>query len=317
MTARDLVTDLLGRHYRDQPDDPRADVAVLDAMYHGALDRWSLRQALDELLTGPPADLRDLLREHAGRDLSDAAALAFLERVRLLVFTSYRPPVPLPDDDAVLRDCQDRLLPFGERLAAIEAKWDGDTSGWHCELWAVERTRDGFREHRLRTLTAPGGDIRVFGGAVPRWPEAALAQRIGATLGELFGAPFHFPAPDDPSDAAPSWLDVHHARERGVIIEHAGRTFLARPDPEDTFRDLPGRLIEVFDAAARFHVFYALGQADRPQRTLVVAGREFPGLDDPLWRRVHPPRWDDAELTPELVQTLVAWCLAPDRESEA
>jgi hypothetical protein len=311
VTARDLASELLRRHYRDQPDDHRADVAVLDAMYRGDVDRWSVRQALDELLAHPPAELRALLREHAGRDLGDAAAQAFVERVRMLVFTSYRPSTPLPDDDDVLRDCEARLRSFADRLVAVEARWDGDTSGWSVELWAVERD-GGYREHRLRTLSG-GGDIRVFGGAVPPWPEAAMARRIGPILAGRFAVPFHFPAPDDPDDSAPTWLDGQDARERGVCIEHAGRTFLAREDPEATFYDLPGRMIEVFSDDARFHVYYPLGQADRPERRLIVAGREFPGLDDPPWKRVPTPRWDDAALTPELVRTLVAWCLDPER----
>lgn len=313
MTARDLVTDLLRRHYRDQPDEHRADIAVLDALYHGDVDRWALRQALDELLLAPPAELVALTREHAARDLDDAAALAFLERVRMLVFTSYRPATPLPDESAALADCETRLRSLADRLVAIEARWDGDTSGWSCELWAVERAGDGHREHRLRSLAGPGGDIRLFNGAVPPWPEAALAHRLGTTLAERFAVPFHFPSPDEPNDAAPTWLAIHEARERGVRIDHAGRTFLAREAPHAAFYDLPGRMIEVFSEDARFHVYYPLGQADQDERRLIVAGREFPGFVDPQWKRIATPRWDDHALTPPFVLTLVAWCLAPDR----
>lgn len=315
VTARDRVSELLRRHYRDQPDEHRADVAVLDAMYHGDVDRWSLRQALDELIAGAPGDLRELVREHAGRDLpGDEAVLAFLERVRMLVFTSYRPSIPLPADADVLRACEATARALQDRLVAFEARWDGDTSGWWVELWAVERLPDGHREHRLRSLSGPGGDIRLFHGAVPPWPEAALAHRLGTTLAAQFAVPFHFPAPDDPDDSAPTWLDVQDARDRGVCIDHGGRTFLAREDPEAHFFDVPGRMLEVFSEDCRFHVYYPMGQADRPERRLVIAGREFPGLADPRWKRIATPRWDDdGAPTPAFTRKLVAWCLSPDR----
>lgn len=316
MTARDLLCELLRRHYRDQPDDHRADLAVLDALYHGEVDRWSLRQALDELLERAPADLRELVREHGGRDLpGDAAALAFVERVRMLVFTSYRPATPLPAEADVLAACEARARALGDRLVAFEARWDGDTSGWFAELWAVERREGGYHEHRLRSLSGPGGDMRLFNGAVPPWPEAALAHRIGTALGQRFAVPFHFPAPHEPDDAAPTWVDIQDARERGVCVEVDGRTFLARHDPEAHFHDAPGPMIEVFSEDLRFHVYYPLGQADRPERRLVVAGREFPGLADARWKRVPTPRWDDdGALTPAFTRELVAWCLSRGRD---
>lgn len=97
------------------------------------------------------------------------------------------------------------------RPVAIEALWDGDTTGWMVWLAAVLPDGAGFRSHHLASLR-DGGDFRLFNGQVPPWPEAQLAAAVGVELAERFGVPFHFPSPDHPEDDCPSWTE----RDRGI-----------------------------------------------------------------------------------------------------
>ena len=88
------------------------------------------------------------------------------------------------------------------QLAAIEAKWDGDTDGWFVVLVAVLDAPQGEAD---LAVIRHGSDLRVFNGQVPPWPEAQEAVRTGTALAEHFGVPFHFASPDDPDDEAPRW----------------------------------------------------------------------------------------------------------------
>lgn len=76
---------------------------------------------------------------------------------------------------------------------AFEAYWDGDTTGWFVILCAVVSSQ---RRYCLAFLR--GGDFRIFAGEVPPWPEAELAQAVGAELAERYGVPFEFESPDRP-----------------------------------------------------------------------------------------------------------------------
>lgn len=141
-----------------------------------------------------------------------------------------------------LRDCQDVVAARYEALAdrivpptrptvaeladlirtepepplAVEALWDGDTRGWMVDVVAVFPVAPASpgapasaatpRDLPLVTLRE-GGDLRIFNGQVPPWPEAAEARLIGGELAELFGVPFHFASPDEPDDRAPRWWD--------------------------------------------------------------------------------------------------------------
>ncbi|MCW2916389.1 MAG: hypothetical protein JWN52_4457 [Actinomycetia bacterium] len=40
-----------------------------------------------------------------------------------------------------------------------------------------------------------GGDLRLFNGLVPLWPEAEGARATGRALAIHFGLPFHFASP--------------------------------------------------------------------------------------------------------------------------
>lgn len=90
---------------------------------------------------------------------------------------------------------------------AIEALWDGDTEGWFVDLCAVVKGDAGYESRRLRSFSH-GGDIRLFNGDVPPWPEAAEAAEFGAQLAKLLGVPFHFPAVDHPENDCPHWWEV-------------------------------------------------------------------------------------------------------------
>ena len=81
-----------------------------------------------------------------------------------------------------------------ESPVAFGACWDGDTTGWHVILYAM---LPGERCRYLALLRA-GGDLRLFAGAPPQWPEAELAQAVGTELAERYGVPFQFASPDRP-----------------------------------------------------------------------------------------------------------------------
>jgi len=90
------------------------------------------------------------------------------------------------------------------RLAAIEAFWDGDTLGWFVILAAV--LAEPPAEADLAFIRH-GGDLRLFNGQVPPWPEAQEADTTGRALAQHFGVPFHFASPDTPDDGAPRWRE--------------------------------------------------------------------------------------------------------------
>ncbi len=94
---------------------------------------------------------------------------------------------------------------------AIEALWDGDTQGWSVELFAVIRAQSGYSARHLHSFRF-GGDMRIFNGQVPPWPEAAAASRAGADLAAALGIPFHFPSPIHPEDDCPRWWERDSGR---------------------------------------------------------------------------------------------------------
>jgi hypothetical protein len=114
---------------------------------------------------------------------------------------------------------------LSERPAAFEAFWDGDTGGWYVTLVAVLPTGAGYRDHFLATLR-DGGDLRLFNGQVPPWPEARRAGEAGAELAARFGVPFYFPSPGWPEDDCPRWAD----RDRGYPCGRCGVPLLQRPE---------------------------------------------------------------------------------------
>jgi hypothetical protein len=89
--------------------------------------------------------------------------------------------------------------------------WDGDTQGWHVYLVAVVQRagqhHDRFDEVPLTVLRG-GGDIRLFNGQVPPWPEATHATKQGRAVAEHLSVPFHFTSPEAPGIDLPRWWDT-------------------------------------------------------------------------------------------------------------
>lgn len=102
----------------------------------------------------------------------------------------------------------------------IEALWDGDSDGWFIRFSAI--SEDG-QSHWLGALSE-GGDIRLFNGQVPPWPEALAAQHLGDELAHRYGAHFYFPSPEYHEDDCPSWND----REQGYPCSQCGIPLLQR-----------------------------------------------------------------------------------------
>ncbi|WP_339745391.1 hypothetical protein [uncultured Rubinisphaera sp.] len=105
---------------------------------------------------------------------------------------------------------------------AFEALWDGDSSGWFIQFAAI--TADS--QTLPLGVVSHGGDIRLFNGQVPPWPEAAAAKLLGNELAELFCAEFYFPSPDHPEDECPSW----HDRKQGYPCRRCGILLFQRDD---------------------------------------------------------------------------------------
>ena len=104
-----------------------------------------------------------------------------------------------------------RITQQSGQHVAIQALWSGDTEGWSIEIELVTAKksafpwgRRAFASHSLTCLRY-GGDLRVFGGSVPPWPEAIVAERVGRRLAETHGLPFYFPSPCEPDDDCPPW----------------------------------------------------------------------------------------------------------------
>lgn len=111
------------------------------------------------------------------------------------------------DWDLRYRELLEQLGGMSPRPVALEALWDGDTQGWFVDLFAVTRSAASYESRYLQTFSG-GGDIRVFNGQVPPWPEAQLAAKIGQQLADALGIPFHFPSPSEPEDDCPHWWQL-------------------------------------------------------------------------------------------------------------
>lgn len=90
------------------------------------------------------------------------------------------------------------------KLACVQVLWDGDTNGWFLCMSAIVEQGGEYTENHLGTFTQ-GGDIRLFNGTVPPWPEAVAASETGARLAAHFGAVLHYPSPDQPNDGCAAW----------------------------------------------------------------------------------------------------------------
>ena len=94
---------------------------------------------------------------------------------------------------------------------ALEAIWDGDTTGWFLLVFAIlpepSEMHPRFTAVWLVSMRGAGGDSRLFTGQVPPWPETEVAREIGRLAAARWRVPFHFPSPDKPELDDPRWWD--------------------------------------------------------------------------------------------------------------
>jgi hypothetical protein len=96
----------------------------------------------------------------------------------------------------------------------LEALWDGDTQGWFLILNLYFKTGKFFwKRETIKHLgiVSFGGDMRLFNGQVPLWPEAELTKEWGQKVAEKYGLTFYFPSDKEPDDNCPSWTQRHLA----------------------------------------------------------------------------------------------------------
>jgi hypothetical protein len=184
---------------------------------HAADAWWSaidppLLKQIDELLcTGRLIQAVVLLREEGGQQpppgLYEAQDLLIGRRVELDQQGLLQPEPPPPTTAQLIEKADAITAP----IVAVEALWDGDTQGWFVDLVAIVdrpgRHHDRFDEVPL-TVLRHGGDIRVFNGQVPPWPEAQQAIDQGEAVARYAGVPFHFTSPAEPDVDLPRWWDT-------------------------------------------------------------------------------------------------------------
>jgi hypothetical protein len=132
--------------------------------------------------------------------LNDCQELVYQRQVELADRIRRKPEPP--------RDLQTlitKVSALPTRPHAIEALWDGDSIGWMVLLMAV--TAEPRAERGLAQIRH-GGDLRLFNGQVPPWPEAQEAAEVGAALAQHFGLPFFFHSPDTPELPDVRWWDT-------------------------------------------------------------------------------------------------------------
>ena len=95
----------------------------------------------------------------------------------------------------------------GGKPIVVEAQWEGDTQGWFLCMFVIVESGilKKMESHYLGTISL-GGDIRVFRGIVPPFPESKIAREIGEKLVKKYKVEFFFPSPDKPDDDCPRWL---------------------------------------------------------------------------------------------------------------
>ena len=100
------------------------------------------------------------------------------------------------------------------RPTVLEALWDGDTQGWFLILNLYTETGKFIWKKETSQqlgIVRFGGDIRLFNGEIPPWPEAELAKECGQKATEKYGLTFYFPSDTEPDHNCPSWTERHLA----------------------------------------------------------------------------------------------------------
>lgn len=176
-----------------------------------------------------PAQVRAVFDEHVAADSLIQAVVTLREESGLPVSLQQAQDVfawrrkqlhaagqiPPPAPPVTLADLITTTQALPTRPVAIEASWDGDTQGWFVILSAVlDRpgpSHPDFDSIDIATLRQ-GGDLRLFNGAVPPWPEVRQAAGLGKALAAHCGVPF-LPAPEEPDIGQPRWWDTVTPRD--------------------------------------------------------------------------------------------------------
>lgn len=175
---------MAGIEWEDVPADVRArvdELVVADERFGAVRELW-------ENGRDPRIGLNDC------QDLVYRRQLALADRIR-------RGPEP-PGDLATLIAVVEALP---RRPEAVEALWDGDSIGWMTVLLAVTATP---RTEMALAQIRHGGDLRLFNGQVPPWPEAREVAELGTALARHFDLPFFFHSPDAPELSDVRWWDT-------------------------------------------------------------------------------------------------------------
>ena len=168
----------------------------------------SLLERIDEMLEGGARlQVMKLLMDECQPRPSLVAAQDMMARRLDVLGQPPRPPVPEPTVDELF----EKVGLVSPQPVAIEAIWDGDTTGWFVVLVAIvpgeSRDHRSYDEKELATFSSSVGDNRLFRGEVPPWPEAIRASEVGGELANRLGLPFFFSSPDRPDDTARRWWD--------------------------------------------------------------------------------------------------------------
>lgn len=115
---------------------------------------------------------------------------------------------------------------------AVEALWDGDTHGWFLMMFVIIKTKNRiWRASKIKTYhlgnLSHGGDIRLFNGTVPPYPEATLATEIGNKLSEKYNLEFFFPSPIKPDDSCPHWTE----RDKAINCADCNKLIIPTESP--------------------------------------------------------------------------------------
>ena len=192
------------------PPDDNGEMLATNAWWN-AIDAQLLKQIDDLLCARRLFQAVVLLRQEGGLQpppgLCEAQDL-LIERRAELGRQGLLEPEPPPPTTAQLIDKADAIA---APILAVEAFWDGDTQGWFVVLVAIVsrpgRHHDRFDEVPLTALRH-GGDIGLFTGQVPPWPEAQQAIEQGQAVARHVGVPFHFTNPEAPDVDLPRWWDT-------------------------------------------------------------------------------------------------------------
>ncbi|WP_258101131.1 hypothetical protein [Marinoscillum pacificum] len=120
----------------------------------------------------------------------------------------------------------EKIKGIGQKPIVIEIQWDGDTQGWFIMMFLI--TESGFWKfkrthvHHLGNISSGHGDLRLFNGQVPPWPEAKQAMNIAEELKKELELEIYFPSPNEPDDDCPRWWEqdkaIHCADCNKLII---------------------------------------------------------------------------------------------------